>query len=120
MKRSLTLDDVPDDLRTEYGWRDRSRPPLHRPLPQCSCPWRTCGGCRVANSIVRNWASILRGFRDGAYFKPVPVYHDAKARVFDLRDGTHRWRCSLAYGFTQIPCLLLTLDEALETGYTPR
>jgi ParB-like chromosome segregation protein Spo0J len=65
-------------------------------------------------------ARILRGFRDSDAIPPVQVYHDAQVDLFDLIHGQHRWRASLAYGFTRIPCLMLSLDEALEAGYKPR
>ncbi len=92
----------------------RPQPPTAAPTPAAVLvPIADVRGVPGRKLNREELASSLRGFRDGAYFKPVPAYHDAKARVFDLRDGTHRWRCSLAYGFTQIPCLLLTLDERL-------
>jgi ParB-like chromosome segregation protein Spo0J len=33
-----------------------------------------------------------------------------------LLDGTHRWRISLAAGYTHLPCLCVSSDEA-EGGY---
>jgi hypothetical protein len=75
----------------------------------------------VARKLNREvLADILQGFHDGADINAVVAYRDASVGVVDLLNGVHRWRASLAYGFTHIPCLLVTLTEALETGYVPR
>jgi hypothetical protein len=56
--------------------------------------------------------SLLRGVSDGDVIPPVVVYRDAAASVVTLLDGFHRWRISLALGFTDIPCKLVTSEVA--------
>jgi len=55
---------------------------------------------------------LLSGIRDGKALPPILVFRKPGAELARLVDGTHRWRVAAALGFSMIPCLLLTRDEA--------
>ena len=52
--------------------------------------------------------SILQGFRSNAAFKPVEVKRlpSTETHKYKLLDGTHRFYCSLAAGFTCVPAVV--------------
>jgi ParB-like chromosome segregation protein Spo0J len=65
--------------------------------------------------------NILNGFRHGQSIPPVEVFYEPKTDELVLLDGMHRWRASLAYGFAELPCLMMTREWAEEfRGYVPR
>jgi hypothetical protein len=122
-RRLLTLDDVPDELLSECGLqRGAARTAAYHCMDTTAelLPIAKMLGPPGRQLNRDALARILQGFRERATLPPVLAYHDAHRDVFDLIQGTHRWRCSLAYGFTRLPCLLVTLPEALEAGYKPR
>jgi hypothetical protein len=52
---------------------------------------------------------------------PEEVFYEQEEDQLILLDGMHRWRASLAYGFAEIPCLLMTREWAAEfRGYVRR
>lgn len=123
MSGPLTLDGVPDELlaecdlrpggATSEAYRCTDRAAVLAPLAVVCGPQ-----ARLLNR--ERLVKILRGFRDGADLPPVVAYAEATAGAIELLQGVHRWRASLAYGFTYIPCVLVSLTEALEAGYKPR
>jgi hypothetical protein len=51
----------------------------------------------------------------------VEVFHETETDELILLDGMHRWRASLAYGFAELPCLMMDRDRAeVCRGYVPR
>ena len=66
-------------------------------------------------------ASILRGFRDNDDIPPVEVFCEPDPPAVHLLHGAHRWRASLTFGFSQLPCEPKTRSFAKEfRGYPPR
>jgi hypothetical protein len=63
--------------------------------------------------------NILNGFRHG-HGIPVEVFYEPETDEFIFLDGMHRWRASLAYGFAELPCLMIDRDWAeVCRGYMP-
>jgi hypothetical protein len=62
-------------------------------------------------------ARILRGFRDGDDLPAVLVFCESDPSGIHLIHGVHRWRASLAFGYSQIPAISLERWEAEEAGY---
>jgi hypothetical protein len=66
--------------------------------------------------------SILRGFRSGAALPPVKIIENQQGHphLYKLVDGTHRFYCSLAAGFTHVPAVRgfdwASLVNTAETG----
>jgi hypothetical protein len=56
--------------------------------------------------------SLLIGYRPDHAIPPVEVYYEP--HQFHLLDGMHRWRTSQAYGYAEIPCLLMTREYAVD------
>jgi hypothetical protein len=119
--RILTLDDVTDDLLAECGL---NRGAASAPSYRCAEPTavllptaKVIGpGRRKLNRDVL--VNILNGFRQGHNIPPVEVFYEPQADELILLDGMHRWRASLAYGFAEIPCLMMTREWAEEfRGY---
>jgi len=119
-RRTLTLDCVPDDLLAECGLR-----PGGASAPSYRCTDVSAILVPVASVIGRmdrklnrdDLARILRGFRDGAPMPAILVFCETEPPGIHLIHGAHRWRASLAFGFTQIPAILLERWEAEEAGY---
>jgi hypothetical protein len=107
-KGPLSLDDVPDELLAECGLRRAGATTAHYP----------CGDTRAELILIEQvigpvrklnrdrLALILRAFSKGCDIEGVTAYGDEQGGVVDLLNGMHRWRCSLAYGFSHLPCLL--------------
>jgi hypothetical protein len=121
-RRPLTLDDVSNELLAEYGLVRGSSTAasycctdpsaISVPLTDVIGPKR-----RLNEDSVRN---LLRGLRDGADIPPVEVYYDPDDATVNLTDGLHRWRVSLALGFSSIPCKPVQRAFAIEfRGYQP-
>jgi hypothetical protein len=118
-ERELTLDDVPDDLLAECGLR---RGGASTSAYQCTDP----DAVLVALSVLTgpshrklnrdDLAKILRGFKDGDAIPPVDVFYDADNATTNLLHGAHRWKASLAFGFTLIPCKAMSREDA-EGGF---
>jgi hypothetical protein len=113
-RRSLTLDEIPAELLTEYG--------LHRgcataPSYRCTDPQsilvpvaEITAGVRKLNADALR--SLLRGVRDGHDLPPVVVFREPGAAAAALLDGLHRLRISVALGFVSIPATQPSRDDA--------
>jgi hypothetical protein len=65
--------------------------------------------------------NVLNGFRRGHIIPHVEVFYEPSTDELTLLDGMHRWRAPLAYGFAELPSLLMTREWAEEfRGYVPR
>lgn len=122
--RILTLDDVTDDLLAECGL---TRVAASTASYHCAEPTavllptaRVIGPARrkLNRDVLVN---ILSGFRPGHSIPPVEVFYEPTTDELILLDGMHRWRALLAYGFVELPCLMMTREWAEEfRGYVPR
>ena len=56
--------------------------------------------------------SILTAIRDDVPLPPVVVFREPGASTATLLDGVHRWRASLALGFSSIPCTQPSREDA--------
>ena len=61
-------------------------------------------------------SSIISGIAGGVALPPVPVCWEAEGSKAVLLDGAHRFAVSIAYGFCEIPSLILSIEEARD-GY---
>jgi ParB-like chromosome segregation protein Spo0J len=55
---------------------------------------------------------LLSGVRVGATLPPVVIFREPGAATATLLDGLHRYRLSLALGFTLIPATQPSRDDA--------
>jgi len=115
-ERALTLDDVPDHLLAEYGFRRGAAVAVsYRCIDKEAVLIRTSDvyakrpDRKLNEEAIRD---LLSGIRDKEALPPIIVYRKAAAELARLVDGTHRLRVAVALGFSMIPCLLLTRDEA--------
>jgi hypothetical protein len=58
---------------------------------------------------------ILRGFVNDDPIPPVWVVRD-QAGTYALRNGAHRFYCSIAAGFTQIPAIEVSTEPGSESA----
>lgn len=116
-KRPLNLREIPGALLAEYGLKPggadsyRCDDPAARPVwignvlaPQ---------GRGLNEEVVR---SLLSGVRDRADLPPVVVVAEGVVEQVTLLDGLHRYRVSVALGFRSIPCIRVSVAEAVD-GY---
>jgi ParB-like nuclease domain len=125
--RVLTLDDVPDELLAECGLiRGGAAAESYRCNDKLAVliPTTEVIGPSARRKLNRDTlANILNGFRQGHAIQPVEVFYETATQPhqFVLLDGFHRWRASLAYGFRELPCLLMERDWAeVCRGYVRR
>jgi hypothetical protein len=120
-RRPLTLTEVPDELLDECGLR---RGGAATPSYHCADAAAVLVSItEVIGPMHRKLnrealASILRGFRDRSDIAPVIAFREVNPPGIHLLHGAHRWRASLAFGFTAIPAILVTRTEAEDAGYT--
>ena len=121
--RVLTLDDVTDELLAECAlarggasaksYRCAEPTAVLLPADKVIGPQRR----KLNRDTVVN---ILNGFRHGHSIPPVEVFYEQETDELILLDGMHRWRASLAYGFAEIPSVMMTREWAEEfRGYAP-
>ena len=120
----LTLDDVTDELLAECGL---TRGAASTESYRCAEPTAVLlPTAKVIGPTRRKLnhdtlVNILNGFRHGHSIPPVEVFHETETDELILLDGMHRWRASLAYGFAELPCLMMTREWAEEfRGYVQR
>jgi hypothetical protein len=114
MTRPLTLDGIPDELFAEYGLRRRG---AVAPSYRCTHPQAVLVPVAEITAPVRKMnpdelRSLLRGVRDGADLPPVVVFREPGALTTALLDGLHRYRVSLALGFSSIPATQPSREDA--------
>ena len=110
----LTLDNVPDDLLTEYErWRGAAdaasylcTDPLAAlvPIAEITTPVR-----KLNTDVLR---SLLRGIRDGDCLPAVVVFREPGAVTAALLDGLHRYWVSVALNFALIPAKQPSREDA--------
>ncbi len=114
MNRSLTLDDIPNNLLAEYGLqRGGATVPSYRctnpqailvPIAEITAPVRKLNECTLR--------CLLRGIHDGDDIPPIVIFREPGAPTAQLLDGLHRWRISLTLGFASIPATQPSRDDA--------
>jgi ParB-like nuclease family protein len=109
--RALALDSVPPDLLEGVApgasYRCDSPEAILVPLAAVRGP--------ISRKLNREaLESLAAALRSGAALPPVAVYMKGEQAI--LLDGMHRWRISLAAGFTHLRCLCKSRDAA-ELGY---
>jgi hypothetical protein len=121
--RVLTLDDVTDELLSECGLTrgGASTESYHCTEPTAVLlPTAKVIGPTRRKLNRDTLVNILNGFRHGHSIPPVEVFYEPETDELILLDGMHRWRASLAYGFADLPCLMMTREWAEEfRGYVP-
>jgi hypothetical protein len=110
-RRALTLDSVPTELLAGIAratsYRCEAPDAVFVPIEKVRGP----GGRKLNREALE---SLATGLRAEAAMEPVPAYlKDDEAR---LADGLHRYRISLAAGFTHLPCRRIADWEAAELG----
>jgi hypothetical protein len=122
--RVLTLDDVTDELLAECGL---TRGAASTESYSCAEPTAVLLPTNKVIGPTRRklnhdtLVNILNGFRYRHSIPPVEVFHEPATDELILLDGMHRWRASLAYGFAELPCLMMSRDWAdVCRGYVPR
>ena len=60
--------------------------------------------------------AVITGTAAGSAMPPVPVYREPGEPVAVLLDGAHRFAVSIAYGYQEIPCRMVT-RQAAEGSY---
>jgi hypothetical protein len=114
-ERSLTLSDVPESQLAELGlWRGWATEASYRCADPAAflTPLAELVGPPARRLNRETLASILAAIRDGAALPPVVVFREPDAATATLLDGMHRWRVSLALGFSSIPCTQPSRDDA--------
>jgi hypothetical protein len=107
VKRLLTLDSISGELLAEFvlargsltaaSYRCTDPTALLVALAQVTGPDR-----KLNEDALRR---LLCGVRDGADLPPVVIFREPQAATATLLDGLHRYRLSLALGFTLIPAI---------------
>jgi hypothetical protein len=114
VKRLLTLDSISNELLAEFSLACGSvAAPSYRctdpnavlmPLVEIIAPDR-----KLNEGALRR---LLSGVRDDADLPPVVIFREPGAATATLLDGLHRFRLSLALGFTLIPATQPSRDDA--------
>jgi hypothetical protein len=109
--RVLTLDDVTDELLAECGLvRGAASTASYRCTEPTTVLLPTAKVIGPPRRKLNH--NILNGFRHGHSIPPVEVFYEPETDELILLDGMHRWRTSLAYGFAELPCLMMDRDWA--------
>lgn len=120
---NAVLFSVPDALLAEYGLRRGSVAAPSYPcgeveavlIPLCDIRGPVIEPRRRGYQLQR-LRPVLAAIAAGQPLPAVPVYRDPGTRLAVLLDGAHRFGVSLALGYRDIPCRLVSLEEA-ETMY---
>jgi hypothetical protein len=106
VKRLLTLDSISNELLAEFGL---ARGTVTVTSYRCTDPTAVLVALARVTGPDRR---LLSGVRDGAALPPVVIFREPGAATATLLDGLHRYRLSLALGFTLIPAIQPTRDDA--------
>ncbi len=104
--RELTLEDVPEEMvrgipaAVSYGCAAQDAELI--PLSDIRGPSRKLNAEALEH--------LIRRIRDHADIDPATIFHNGK--VANLLDGMHRWRLSIACGFTHLPCRRVSREDA--------
>jgi hypothetical protein len=121
-KRPLNLREIPTAMLAEYGLKPGGADSYRCDDPTAIPVWignvLAPQGRGLNEEAVR---SLLGGVRDRAALPPVVVVAEGIAEQVTLLDGLHRYQVSVALGFRSIPCIQVSVDEAVGCyGYWPR
>jgi ParB-like nuclease family protein len=121
-KRPLSLVEIPEAMLAEYGLKPGSASSYRYDDPTAKPVWIS-DVLAPQNRGLNEEAvrSLLSGVRDHAALPPVVVVAEGVAKQVTLLDGLHRYQVSVALGFRSIPCIQVSLDEAVDVyGYGRR
>jgi hypothetical protein len=113
--RTLTLDEVHAELLAELGLAGDSASTSHYSCsdsPALLTPLAEVVGPADRKLNREALISILTAIRDDVPLPPVVVFREPGASTATLLDGVHRWRASLALGFSSIPCTQPSREDA--------
>ena len=116
-KRPLGLREIPEAMLAEYGLKPGGAESYRCDDPTAKPVWMgnvlAPQGRGLNEEAVR---SLLSGVRDSAALPPVVVVAEGVAEHVTLLDGLHRYQVSVALGFRSIPCIQVSVEEAV-SGY---